>query len=756
MRNPPRTLVRAIWLAATASTAMPLADAAAQAPAGASGQAQAPAGVPAGARPWMNAALPADRRVALLLPQMTRAEKRVLVQGFFATDFPPKQFTAPAGARNGSAGYVPGVPRLGIPPQWQSDAGIGVASQGGAPRKRERTALPSNIAIAATWDRAIAERGGAMIGAEARASGFNVLLAGGVNLAREPRNGRNFEYGGEDPLLAGTMVGAQIAGIQSNHIVSTIKHYAINDQETDRNAGNSIIDPAQARMSDLLAFQFTIERADPGSVMCSYNRVNGPFACESPWLLDEVLRRDWKWPGYVMSDWGATHSTVPAISAGLDQQSGYPFDEQPYYSANLDAALANGTVKDAQLDQMAGRILHAMFAKGLFDHPITAAPMDLPDAMLADHARVTQAAAEASMVLLRNQGAILPLSRATKRIVVIGGHADKGVLAGGGSSLVYPKGGNAVPGLEPTIWPGPVMYYPSSPLEAIKRQAPGAEVTFVNGSDPAAAAAAARGADVAIVFATQWAGESFDVALELPDGQDALIAGVAAANPRTVVVLESGAAVLTPWRNRVAGLIAAWYPGTAGGAAIADVLFGRTNPSGHLPVTFPDAVAQLPHPGEPAKGDVTYSEGAAVGYKWFERSGRKPAYAFGHGLSYTSFAMNGLRAVPAGQGARADFTVRNTGTVAGKAVPQVYVAGAGWEAPKRLGGFASVMLAPGEVRSIGVTIDPRLFATFDEATRRWTIAGGSYRVMLGSASDAIVQTATVTLPKQELPAGWRP
>jgi len=723
---------------------------------GAAAQETATARQPAGARPWMNAALPAERRVALLLPQMTRAEKRVLVQGFFATDFPPKRFTAPAEARNGSAGYVPGVPRLGIPPQWQADAGIGVASQGGAPRKRERTALPSNLAIAATWDQAVAERGGAMIGAEARASGFNVLLAGGVNLAREPRNGRNFEYGGEDPLLAGTMVGAQIAGVQSNHVISTIKHYAINDQETDRNAGNSIIDPAQARMSDLLAFQFAIERSDPGSVMCSYNRVNGPFACESPWLLSEVLRRDWKWAGYVMSDWGATHSTAPAIAAGLDQQSGYPFDKEPYFGANLDAALANGTVKDAQLDQMVRRILHAMFAKGLFDHPITAAPMDLPDATLADHAEVTQAAAAASMVLLRNQDAILPLCPATKRIVVVGGHADKGVLAGGGSSLVYPKGGNAVPGIKPTFWPGPVMYYPSSPVEAIKRQAPAAQVTFVDGADPAAAAAAARGADVAIVFATQWAGEAFDVALELPDKQDALIASVAAANPRTVVVLESGAAVLTPWRNQVAGLVAAWFPGTAGGEAIADVLFGRTNPSGHLPVTFPDAVAQLPHSGEPVKGDVTYSEGAAVGYKWFEQKGHKPAFAFGHGLSYTSFAMNALRATRAGQGVRADFTVRNTGKVAGKAVPQVYVAGQGWEAPKRLGGFAAVTLAPGEARSISITIDPRLFATFDEARRRWTIAGGSYQIMLGHASDQIGQTTTVTLPKQELSAGWRP
>jgi len=720
---------------------------------------QAPAAAPSAstsAQPWMNASIAPARRVALLLPQMTRAEKRQMVMGYFATDFPPKQFKAPAEARNGSAGYVLGVPRLGIPPQWQADAGIGVASQGGAPRKRERTALPSNLAIAATWDVALARRGGAMIGAEARASGFNVLLAGGVNLTREPRNGRNFEYGGEDPLLAGTMVAAQINGIQSNHVISTIKHYAINDQETDRNAGNAVIDQAAARMSDLLAFQFAIEEANPGSVMCAYNRVNGPFSCENPWLLGEVLRRDWNWQGYVMSDWGGTHSTGPAIAAGLDQQSGYPFDKEPYFGANLDAALAAGTVKDAQLDRMVGHILHAMFDKRLFDHPITAAPLDLPDTMLADHAAVTGQAAAQSMVLLKNQNAILPLSSTIKSIVVIGGHADKGVLAGGGSSLVYPKGGNAVPGIAPTYWPGPVMYYPSSPLEAIRRQAPNARIIFVDGGDPRAAAEQARGAEVAIVFATQWAGEAFDVSLALADGQDALIQSVAAANPHTVVVLESGGAVLTPWRNDVAGILAAWFPGTAGGTAIADVLFGRTNPSGHLPISFPAELAQLPRPAVPTPGDVRYTEGAAVGYKWLDRQALHPAFAFGHGLSYTSFEYGNLRVAKDGAGLRASFTVRNTGKVAGKAVPQIYVAGEGWEAPKRLGGFAAVMLAPSATTTVTVTIDPRLLANFDETNRSWRIAKGVYRVMLGGASDALGQPVTVKLDARSLPAAWHP
>ncbi|HEX8486855.1 beta-glucosidase [Sphingomonas sp.] len=704
------------------------------------------------ARPWANQALSPDVRAGQLIAAMTRAEKLTLVFGYFATDFEPKKYKAIAGSRAGSAGYVPGIPRLGVPPQWQTDAGIGVATQGGAAVKRERTALPSGLATAASWNPDTALKGGAMIGDEARRSGFNVMLAGGVNLMREPRNGRNFEYGGEDPLLAGIMVGAQIAGIQSNHVIATIKHYAINDQETDRDTGNSIIAPAAARISDLLAFQFGIERSDPGSVMCAYNRVNGTHACENPFLLTEVLRRDWKWPGYVMSDWGATHSTVAAANAGLEQDSGFPFDTEPFFGAPLKAAVERGDVSAARLDEMARRIVRTMFAHGLFDHPVSEQPIDM-----AAHADVTRAGAEEGAVLLRNEDALLPLSPSVKRIAVIGGRADKGVLAGGGSSLVYPVGGNAVPGLEPKTWPGPVMYYPSAPLAAIRRQAPGADVRFADGSDPAAAAALARDSDVAIVFATQWAGEAFDVPLSLGD-QDALIAAVAAANPKTVVVLETGGPVLTPWRGEVGAILEAWYPGTEGGTAIANLLFGRVNPSGRLPATFPRSLDQLPHPAEPNKGDTHYTEGATVGYKWYDAKGLEPAYAFGHGLSYTNFAYDRLTARASRGGIVATFRVRNTGARAGQAVGQVYVAppSGGWEAPKRLGGWRKVPLAPGAAQTVSVAIDPRLIATWDESGRQWRIAAGRYRVMLGASSRDVGQSVAVSVPALTLPAGWRP
>ena len=330
------------------------------------------------------------------------------------------------------------------------------------------------------------------------------------------------------------------------------------------------------------------------------------------------------------------------------------------------------------------------------------------------------------------------------------------MLAGSGSSLVYPVGGNAVPGLKPATWPGPVMYYPDAPLAAIRAQAPNAEILFADGGNAGSAAKLARDADVAIVFATQWAGEAFDVSLTLEDGQDKLIAAVAKANPRTVVVLETGGPVLTPWRDQVAAILAAWYPGTQGGNAIANLLFGKENPSGHLPVSFPASLDQLAKPAAPNKGDTTYGEGATVGYKWYDAKGLTPAFAFGHGLSYTTFAYSGLRARADGGTVSASFTVRNTGKVKGKAVPQLYVAGAGWEAPKRLGAFDKIALAPGEAKQVSLKIDPRLLATWDAAGNGWKIAGGTVQVMLATSAKDIVATVPVTLEARTIAVGWRP
>jgi beta-glucosidase len=697
------------------------------------------------ARPWLNAALDPDQRAALVVAQMTRQEKQGLVFAFFATDAPWKKFTAAPEARAGSAGYVPGIARLGIPPQWETDAGIGVATQGGAKEKRERTALPSGLAIAASWDPEVARRGGEMIGAEARASGFNVILAGGVNLVREPRNGRNFEYLGEDPWLAGTLAAASMKGIESNHIITTVKHFALNDQETDRNSVNALVDPAQARMSDLLAFEIAIEQADPGSVMCSYNKVWGEHSCEQPKLLTDVLRNDWGWRGYVMSDWGATHSTAKAANAGLDQESGYPFDPTPYFEAPLLKAVEAGEVSEARLTEMAQRIVRTMFAKGVVDHPVQIAPIDF-----AAHAAITRQAAENGIVLLKNERSVLPL-KASARIAVIGGHADVGVLAGGGSSLVYPVGGNAAPGIKPTSWPGPAMYYPSSPMKALQALAPSAKVSFAGGEDAAAAARLAAGSDVALVFVTQWNGESFDSPLTFENDQDKLVNAVAKANPRTVVVIESGGAMFMPWIDSVAGVVEAWYPGTAGGEAIANVLAGKVNPSGRLPISFPKDESQFAHK-DLQKAEANYDEGATVGYKWFDAHQQRPLFPFGYGLSYTRFEYPQLAARVDGQDLVVKFNVRNTGAVAGKDVAQIYVspAAGGWEAPKRLAGFRKVDLKPGASADVELRVDPRLLAVFVD--HEWRIAAGTYKVTIGgSAADTAGQTS-VSLAARSWPA----
>ena len=545
-------------------------------------------------------------------------------------------------------------------------------------------------------------------------------------------------------------------------MISTVKHFSYNDQETGRNHVNVKIKDPAGRMSDLLAFQIAIERGNPGSVMCSYNRINGPYGCEHDHLLNKVLKGDWGYKGYVMSDWGAVHSTIPAALAGLDQQSGYPFDKSPYFDAALKEAVQNGHVPEKRLDDMVARILWAMGTHGVLDNPVKVQDKEID---YAAHAKISQADAEEGIVLLKNQGNVLPLARDLKRIAIIGGHANKGVLSGGGSAQVYPRGGMPVPNEGPTSWPGPMVYLPGSPMKAIASRSK-ASLVWHDGKDAAAAAKVAANADVVLVFANQWTSEANDVPnLSLPNKQDALVAAVARANPRTVVVLQTGTPVTMPWIDSVAGVVQAWYPGTNGGEAIARVLTGEVDASGRLPQTFPLSENQLPRVKidgidlpKDTRFDTDYDiDGAAVGYKWFDLKGHKPLFAFGHGLSYTSFAYTNLKAEAVDGSIRVTFDTANSGARAGKAVPQVYVSkvGAGWEAPKRLGGWDKLSLDAGARRASTVTIDPRTLAVFDGASNSWKIAAGEYRVILASAADAPVSTVTVRLPAREFAAGAR-
>jgi beta-glucosidase len=695
---------------------------------------------------------------------MSEQEKLSLVFGYFGSPMQGRDGPPPA-ARMGSAGYVPGIPRLGIPPQWLTDAGLGVATQrDSTDAYRERTALPSGLATAASWNPAMAERGGAMIGGEARASGFNVLLGPALNLVREPRGGRSFEYAGEDPLLAGTIAAAQIRGIQSQHVIAVAKHFALNDQETGRTVLSADIAEAAARESDLLAFEIAIELGHPGAVMCAYNRINDVYACQDRWLLEQVLDTDWGFPGYVMSDWGAVHSTADSALAGLDQESAHSFDSAPYYGAALKKAVDGGQVPMSRLDEMPARILRSMFAVGVVDHPIQAdARIDL-----AADQRVAEADEEQGIVLLKNAGALLPLAHTVQRLVVVGGHADRGVISGGGSSTVFPPGIDAVPGLGPQGFPGPVVYLPSPPLAAIMEQVPQAQIRYVPGDNIAQAVAAARSADRVVVFATQWEAESTDARLELDGDQNKLITAVAAANPHTVVVLETGGPVLMPWLDKVAGVLEAWYPGSGGGEAIARVLFGTVDPSGHLPVSFPASREQLPHPELPGTGlpagqpfAVRYDAGAAVGYKWYQAKRIRPLFAFGYGLSYTRFGYGGLAARVAADGRLAvSFTVRNLGRASGAAVAQVYAgptmtsARSGWEAPRRLAGWSRVELPAGASRRLSVEIDPRLLAVFDAGSQRWRRAAGTYELWLGGSSDHLPVSIELRLPAWQHSARW--
>jgi beta-glucosidase len=705
---------------------------------------------------WLDRGLSPDERADRLVQALTQDEKVTIVTGYFGIQKDWNQYRFPE-ARPQSAGFVRGVPRVGFTPQWQSDAGSGVATQGEAPPALERTVLPSGILTASTWNPALAEQGGVMIGSEARATGFNVLLAGGVDLMREPGNGRNFEYGGEDPLLAGTMVGAIVRGIQSNRIVSTIKHYAFNDQETGRSSVNVLIDEAGARMSDLLAFQIAVEQGDPGSIMCSYNLVNGVYACQNEWLLNQVLKRDWGFKGYVMTDWSAQHDTVLNANNGLDQETGVSHLGKYVWLDKLVAAIARGDVQQARLDDMVHRIARTLIEKGVVDDPVEPGrPIDF-----SAHAKVTQADAEEGIVLLKNDG-VLPLAASAKTIALIGGHADVGVLTGGGSAQVHAPGGNAVPGLGPPNWPGPHVYARSSPLEALRAELPRAAIRWSDGADLRLAVEAAAKADVALVFVTQWTAESMDFPLTLPDAQDALVEAVARANSHTVVVLETGGPVLLPWLDRVRGVLEAWYPGSAGGRAIARVLSGAVNPSGHLPVSFPRGLDQLPRPTIAGQGlpkgqtfDVHYDEGAAVGYRWYDKRGFDPLFAFGFGLTYTTFARDALTARVDDGELKVSFRVRNVATRPGKDVAQVYVSpvAGGWEAPERLGAFAKVDLAPGATQELTVTVDPRLLAVWETARGGFRIAPGVYRVTLASSARDTGQSVTVTLPERMLPAG---
>ncbi|OBG20665.1 beta-glucosidase [Mycobacterium sp. 852002-51057_SCH5723018] len=684
---------------------------------------------------------------------MTDDERFSLLVGVMGASelFPARDERIPPGVPM-SAAYVPGVPRLGVPALLMSDAGLGVTNPGYRPGDTA-TALPAGLALAASFNPALARAAGEVIGREARSRGFNVQLAGAMNLARDPRNGRNFEYLSEDPLLTATMAAESVNGIQRQGVVSTVKHYSLNCNETNRHWLDAVIDPDAHRESDLLAFEIAIERSQPGAVMTAYNKVNGDYAAANDVLINEVLKGDWGYRGWVMSDWGGTPTWECALK-GLDQECGPQIDallwQSEAFGEPLRAAYAGGGLPAERLSDMVRRILRSMFAVGVDRHQATLAPD------LAAHNEIALQVARQGIVLLTNRG-VLPLApESTARIAVIGGYAHLGVPAGYGSSAVVPPGGYAgvIPiggaGLEAGM--RNLYLMPSSPLAELRKQFPHAHIEFDPGLSPAEAVLAARPADIAIVFAVRAEGEGFDGAdLSLPWGQDALIAAVAAANPNTVAVLETGNPVAMPWQDSVNAIVQAWYPGQAGGRAVAEILAGRVNPSGRLPITFPVDLDQTPRPelsgagapwGEPTT--IEYLEGADVGYRWFAKAGHTPLFAFGHGLSYTKFGYRDL-VVTGGDSVTASFSVVNLGDRGGADVPQVYLTAAPGEQRLRLLGFERVELEPGATRRVTIEADPRLLARYDGGAKAWRITPGGYTVAVGASALALRLAAEVDL-----------
>lgn len=667
--------------------------------------------------PWVGSRAPIATRVSEVLANMTLADKISMVHG---TSGP-------------YVGNVPAIPSLCIPALNLEDGPAGVADG-----MTGVTQLPAPVADAATWSTSDARQYGDVVGAEEAGKGANVNLGPTINIVRDPRWGRAFETLGEDPYLTGQLAASEIKGIQSQGVLSQVKHFAVYNQETNRNtpADDAIVSQRAMQEIYLPAFQTALQHGGAASVMCSYATINGTYACETPYTLTQVLRNQFGFKGFVTSDWGATHSTVPSALAGLDMQ----MPDDSFFGAPLQTAVQDGQVPVSTLNTMVGDILTEMFRFGLFDR----APSGSPTAVVTtpQHAALARDVAEQGTVLLKNSGNILPLSTSSvKSIAVIGDDASTSVQsAGGGSASV-------------------VAPYVVSPLQGItSRAGSGVTVTYAP-TDVSQAVAAAQSASVAVVFASDFESEGSDLSsIDLPSAENQVISAVAAANPNTIVVLNTGSAVTMPWLSQVKGVLEAWYPGQEDGNAIAAVLFGDVNPSGHLPVTFPKSLSDVPA-STPAQwpgvnGQVQYSEGVDVGYRWYDAKGIAPLFPFGYGLSYTRFAFSDIRVTPGQATSRGTVTVSaditNTGQRAGSDVAQVYVgdpASTG-EPPEQLKGFAKVSLAPGQTKRVSFQLRAaQAFSYWDSSAGSWTVADGGYNVMIGDSSANLPLTARVTITK---------
>lgn len=691
--------------------------------------------------PWQQNDLNLQQQVDSVLSAMSLQQKFAWLSGNMAIALDDEPIAEGA---IGSAGYYPGIPELGIPAMQQSDASLGVSVLGGIRPSEQATALPASLSLAASFNTALAEQSGQLLGREAFAKGFNVQLAGGANLIREPRGGRNFEYLSEDPLLTGLMAGHSVRGIQSQHVVSTLKHFAVNAQETGRVVVSSDISESALRQSDLLAFEIAIEIGKPGSIMTSYNLVNGQWTSENDFLLNQVLKGDWQYPGWVMSDWGATHSSTKAALAGLDVQSGCNLDTEHWFGQPLYDAVERGEVPLSRIDDMVRRILRSLFSVGAIQHPA----QRYSDIDFVEHHLRARKIAEQGIVLLKNSTQTLPLARGSKNILVVGAFADKGVPAGGGSSAVTPLDSLKLEGVDFMGIKTPKVYHPSIPLKAIQAESWAETVNFSDGRDIVKTKKLAEEAETVILFADEWRSEALDCqGMDLDPALNHLIDSLSAMHKNVVVILQTGGPVLMPWIDNVNTIIQAWYSGSAGAEAIAGVLFGRVNPCGRLPVTFPASEQQLPRPQQidpttttsmPAtkiKGGIIHidydKEGSDVGYRWYQRTGQQPLFPFGYGLSYTQFAYQQLSVAVNPKQIRVNITVINTGKRDGADVVQLYIQPKDNSYPARLAAFQRIELQRGEKKSVQLILEPKVIANWQSEQQQWKIAAGTYQIIAG-------------------------
>ncbi len=689
-----------------------------------------------GTHPWCSTALSPDDRAGRLLQALTPAERVSLLGG--------DDLLGVLGGAGHHTGTSDGVPRVDLPTLYMSDGPAG-SRQGSA------TAMPAPIALGASFDRATATRYGALVGDEVRKKGNDLVFAPTLDIMRTPLGGRTFESYGEDPFLTGTLGTSWVQGAQRAGVIATVKHVAANNQEGKLAEGttaddalirpiaagsrftvNANVDARTLREIYLAPYEAAITGGHAGAAMCSYNRLGGSFACQNDALLNGILRKDWGFQGAVIADYGAVHDTAAALNGGLDIE---PWPGTLLGSAAVNEALAAGTVTQATVDRSVRRTLRMMFASGMFDR--AAYREDDTQIDQAGHARQARTVAESGTVLLENRG-LLPLAtKGLKSVALIGVGADT-FRGGGGSSKVVP-------------------FRTVTLRQALTaRLGAGVDVRYDPGNDPAVAAALAKDADVAIVVGVDSSSEGGDrrcLRLSCTDGltqQDAMIDAVAAANRRTVVVLQTSGPVLTPWRDRVQALLEAWYPGESGGEAVTRVLLGDAEPGGRLPATFPkreedEATAGDPEAYPGVDDQVRYKEGVLVGYRWFDAKRITPAYPFGAGLSYTTWRYRDLR-IHRSRGrapATVSVTVTNTGRRRGSDVAQLYLRipapRAGQvAAPRQLKGFRRVALKPGHSARITFTLTPRDLASWNTGANAFRVKAGCYPVMLGRSSRDIV------------------